>query len=158
MAAARKSFEVRIADLVRKLGTDFEQEALVAWGALKRLLASQSASFTDLGDAIEKLATGGLADDQMQRVYDAGRAQGHAGAERKHAEAQAAYGLRPDGSPYWERIALCCQREKGRLKEDRHRQFVDDMAARMVWGHQPTEKQGKYLLSLFRQLGGRING
>jgi hypothetical protein len=156
MTVAGKSFEGRVADLVRKLGTDFEQEALAAWGALKRLLASQGASFTDLGNAIEKLATGGLADDQMQRVYDAGRAQGLADAERKHAEAQAAYGLRSDGSPDWEGIALYCQREKGRLKEDRHRQFVDDMASRMTWSREPTPKQATYLLSLFRQLGRRV--
>ena len=155
MAAAEKSFEVRIADLVRKLGTDFEKEALAAWRALKRLLASQSVSFTDLGNAIEKLATSGFADDQMQRLFDAGYQKGLEDATRKQAEAEGAFGLRPDGTPDWERIALYCQREKGRLDAKHHR-FVDDMAARMVWGREPTEKQGKYLLSLFRQLGGRV--
>ena len=75
---------------------------------------------------------------------------------RKQIEAEAAFGLRPDGTPDWERIALYCQSEKGRLKEDRHRQFVDDMASRMTWSCEPTPKQATYLLSLFRQLGGRV--
>ena len=74
---------------------------------------------------------------------------------RKQAEEQAVYGQRSDGSHDWEAISLFCQREKGRLDAKHHR-FVDDMAARMVWGREPTEKQGKYLQSLFRQLGGRV--
>jgi hypothetical protein len=156
MTAAGKSFEVRIADLVRLLGSDSEGEVLNAHGALKRLLASRSVGFTDLGNAIEKLATGGLADDQMRRVFDAGYQKGLEEAIRKQVEAEGAFGLRPDGSPDWEGIALYCQREKGRLKEDRHRQFVDDMASRMTWSREPTPKQATYLLALFRQLGGRV--
>jgi hypothetical protein len=156
MAAAGKSFETRIADLVRLLGSESEGEVLNAHGALKRLLASLGASFTDLGNAIEKLATGGLADEQMQRLFDAGYQKGLEEAMRKQVETEAAFGLRPGGSPDWERIALYCQREKGRLKEDRHRHFVDDMASRMTWSCEPTPKQATYLLSLFRQLGGRV--
>jgi hypothetical protein len=151
-----KSFETRIADFVRLFGSDSEGEALAAFGALKRLLKAHDVSFTDLGNAIEKLATGGLADDQMQRLFDAGYQKGLEDATRKQLEAEGAFGLRPDGSPDWERIALYCQREKGRLKQDRHRQFVDDMASRMTWSREPTPKQATYLLSLFRQLGGRV--
>jgi hypothetical protein len=156
MTASGKSFEVRIADLVRLLGSESEGEVLNAHGALKRLLASRSVGFTDLGNAIEKLATGGLDDDQMRRLFHAGYQKGLEEAMRKQVEAEAAFGLRPDGTPDWERIALYCQSEKGRLKEDRHRQFVDDMASRMTWSCEPTPKQATYLLSLFRQLGGRV--
>ena len=76
MAAAGKSFEVRIADLVRLLGTESEGEVLNVHGALKRLLASRSVSFTDLGNAIEKLATGGFEAAEMQRLFDAGYQKG----------------------------------------------------------------------------------
>jgi hypothetical protein len=156
MTVAGKSFEVRIADLVRLLGSGSEGEVLNAQGALKRLLASRSVGFTDLGNAIEKLPTGGLADDQMRRVFDAGYQKGLEEAVRKQVEAEGAFGLHPDGSPDWEGIALYCQREKDRLKDDRHRQFVDDMASRMTWSREPTPKQATYLLSLFRQLGGMV--
>ena len=125
--------------------------------ALGRTLASRGLTFTDLGDGIEKLATGGLTQSEMERIRDAAYAKGVADTEHKHAEAETTvYGLRPDGSTDWEAIALYCQRQKSRL-DARHHQFVDDMASRMTWGREPSsEKQGKYLLSLFRQVGGRI--
>jgi hypothetical protein len=72
MAAAGKSFETGIADFVRLLGSDSEGEVLATHGALKRHLASQGVTFTDLGNAIEKLATRGLEEAEMQRVFDAG--------------------------------------------------------------------------------------
>ena len=156
MTVAGKSFEVRIADLIRLLGSESEGEVLNAHGALKRLLASKDVSFTDLGNALEKLATGGLEEAEMQRIFDAGYQKGLTDSTRKQAEEQAVYGQRLDGSNDWEAISLFCQREKERL-EAKHHQFIDDMASRMAWGgRQPTPKQGTYLLSLFRQLGGRM--
>ena len=150
-----KPFETRLADLIRKFGTEFEGEAIATWRALGRLLAARDVSFTDLGDAVEKLATGGLEEAEMQRVFDAGFAKGRLETERKQMEGQAVYGQRPNGGVDWEAIALHCQREKSRL-ESKHHQFVDDMASRMTWGREPTERQGKYLISVFRQLGGRM--
>jgi hypothetical protein len=154
---AEKPFASRAADLVRRLGSDFDGEILATHSALKRLLATRGLSFTDLGSDLEKLATGGLAEEELKRVFEAGRQKGRAEMERESAEAQGVLGLRPDGSKNWEAIALYCQREKDRLKEDQHRKFIDDMAARMTCGgREPTERQATYLLSLFRQLGGKI--
>jgi hypothetical protein len=150
-----KSFESKIADLIRRFGTSFEGEVLAVWTALKRLLASRDVSFTDLGDAVEKLASGGLEEAEMQRLYDAGYAKGVSDTRREQATAQAALGLRPDGSLDWEAIALHCQREKSRI-DAKHHQFIDDMAGRLAWGREPSDKQGKYLLSLFRGIGGRM--
>jgi hypothetical protein len=154
MNAQAKTYEQRLADLIRRLGTEHDGEAIATVHALKRTLASRDLTFTDLGDGIEKLATGGLEQEAMQRVFDAGHAKGLADAGHKHAEREAVHSLRPDGSTDWEAIALACQRSKN-LLEARHHQFVDDMASRMTWGRQPSEKQAKYLLSLFRQVGGR---
>jgi hypothetical protein len=153
--AQNKTYEQRLADLVRRLGTEHDGEIIATVRALGRTLASRGLTFTDLGDGIEKLATGGLTQGEMERIRDTSYAKGVADTERRFAEGQAVYGLRPDGSHDWEEIALQCQRQKDRL-EARHRQFIDDMASRMTWGREPTsEKQGKYLLSLFRQIGGR---
>jgi hypothetical protein len=149
-----KTYEQRIADLIRMLSTEHDSEAIAAVRALGRTLASRNLTFTDLGDGIEKLSTGGLTQGEMERIRDAAYAKGLADAEHKRAEGQAVYGLRPDGSHDWEEIALHCQRQKQRL-EAKHHQFVDDMASRLTWGREPSEKQGKYLLSLFRQIGGR---
>ena len=153
MNAQVKTYEQRIADLIRRLGSDHDGEVTATVHVLKRLLASQSVSFTDLGNAIEKLATGGLAEAQMKQLFDAGYAKGAADAERKRIAQQAAHGLKPDGSTDWEAVALYCQREKSRL-EANHHQFIDDMASRMTWGREPTDRQGTYLISLFRKLGG----
>jgi hypothetical protein len=157
MAAARKSFEVRIADLVRLLGSESEGEVLATHGALKRLLASRGVSFTDLGNGIERLATGGLEQAELERVFEAGRAKGLSEAKRQQAEELAVYGQRLDGSYDWLAIALFCQRENARLRGDVERTFVNDMAARMSFpGREPTEKQATWLLAIFRRLGGRM--
>jgi hypothetical protein len=150
-----KTYEQKLADLIRRLGTEHEGEAVATVRALGRALASRGLTFTDLGDGIEKLASGGLTQSAMEQIRDAAYAKGLADAEHKHAERQVVYGLRPDGSHDWEEIALYCQRQKARL-EAKHHQFVDDMAARMTWSREPSEKQGRYILSLFRQIGGRI--
>jgi hypothetical protein len=153
-AGAGKTFETRIADLIRRFGTEFENEAIATWRALKRLLSSRDVSFTDLGNGIEKLATGGLEVAEMQRLFDAGYAKGVADTRREQAKEQVVFGLRSDGSTDWEAISLFCQREKSRI-DAKHHQFIDDMAGRMAWGREPTDRQAKYLLSLFRGIGGR---
>jgi hypothetical protein len=156
-APQEKSFETKVADLIRKLGTDFEGEAVSTWGALKRLLATRGVNFNDLGAAIEKLATGGLEEAEMKRVFDVGRTQGLRDAERDRAEAGAVFGKRADGSTDWEAIALFCQRDLSRLRDAKEREFVNDMAARLTFpGREPTEKQATWLLAIFRRLGGRI--
>ena len=152
-----KSFETRIADLVRLLGSDSEGEVLAAHAALKRLLASHDVSFTDLGNGIEKLATGGLEQAELERVFEAGRAKGLFEAGRQQAEELAVYGQRLDGSYDWLAIALFCQRENTRLRGDVERKFVNDMAACMSFlGREPREKQAVWLLAIFRRLGGRM--
>ena len=80
--------------------------------ALKRLLESRGLTFTDLGDGIEKLATGGLTQAAMEQIRDASYAKGIADTERKHAEVEGVYGLRSDGSTDWEAIALAASGAK----------------------------------------------
>jgi hypothetical protein len=154
-AMMEKPFESRLADLVRRLGTEFDGEIVATVSALGRLLAAQNITFTDFGDAVEKLATGGLEEEAMRRVFEAGRAKGVEEARREHAVEQAVFGLRSDGSEDWLAIALHLHRQKHRL-ESKHHQFVDDIASRLSWDREPSDKQGKYLISLFRGIGGRM--
>ena len=53
-AAQNKTYEQRLADLVRRLASDYEGEVIASVGALKRLLASRNVDFTDLANAIEQ--------------------------------------------------------------------------------------------------------
>jgi hypothetical protein len=51
-------------------------------------------------------------------------------------------------------MARACQKQAQRLSE-RERKFVNNMAARTVYGDL-TEAQGKWLESIFYRLGGRV--
>jgi hypothetical protein len=154
--AQTKTYEQKLADLIRRLGSDHDGEVVAAVHALRRSLASRGLTFTDLGDGVEKLASGGLTQTAMEQIRDAAYARGVADTEREHAKAETIYGLHADGETNWEAIALYCQRQKRRL-DARHHQFIDDMSSRLTWGGAPSsEKQGRYLLSLFRQIGGRL--
>jgi hypothetical protein len=91
---------------------------------------------------------------EMQRLYDAGYDAGVQAAENKHHDGDDF--INTDGSPSWHSVAGYCQHHIDRLDERYHR-FVNDMAGRTVYNYyEPTEKQRKYLLSLFYRLGGEL--
>src|SRR5262249_20851156 len=90
---------------------------------------------------------------QIKQAYTDGYADGVKMAEAKQHGTGAFRNT--DGKLEWSEIALFVQRQKHRLP-DRHHEFVDDMAARTVYGREPTPKQHQYLHSLFYKLGGKI--
>ena len=97
-AASEKSFEARIADLVRRLGTDFEGEAVATWtcaeappGVVRRHLHRSR-------QCDREIATGGLAEAEMKRLFNAGYQKGVEDTERKRIAQETALGLKPDGS------------------------------------------------------------
>ena len=147
MTAAGKSFEVRIADLVRLLGSESEGEVLSAHGALKRLLASRERQLHRSRErdreTSDRRARGGPNAAPLRRRLPEGASRTRRASRPRSKPSTAC--VRTDLTD-WEAIALYCQREKARLKDDRHHQFVDDMASRMTWSREPTEKQAKYLL------------
>jgi hypothetical protein len=156
-APQTKTYEQKLADVIRRLASDQDGEVIASVGALKRMLASCNADLNDLASSVERLATGGLEEAEMNRLFDAGYEKGLADSRRKQAEELAVYGQRLDGSYDWLAIALFCQRENTRVRGDVERTFVNDMAARMSFpGGEPTEKQAVWLLAIFRRLGGRI--
>ena len=114
---------------------------------------SRGVSFTDLGDGIERLATGGLEQAEMQRVFDAGYSKGLADSTRKRADELTDCGQRLDGSNDWEAISLFCQREKAHL-EARHHQFIDDMAGRLVGAANRRRSKGLTCSACFASLAG----
>jgi hypothetical protein len=154
-AVSAKSLEERIADLVRHFGTDSEGEAIATWRALGRLLAANNVNFTDLGDAILKLADGGLERAAMERILEAGRREGAETTRRKHAETLAAVGLNPDGSVDAAGIVAHLQRN-AHLLRDKDRTVVEDMTQRLrVWGGLHRGSAG-YLFSIFYRTDTRI--
>jgi hypothetical protein len=142
----------KVSSLLRTiLLAPYDGERVAASRALERLLIAAGSSPHALVDRIEQ--NGEPDEEAMKKLYSAGYAQGVQDAEAKHHGVADFRGT--DGKPDWDAVALFLQRNKHRL-DPRHHEFVDDMASRTVWGREPTEKQHKYLHSLFFKLGGKI--
>jgi hypothetical protein len=142
----------KIKPLVRLLSSDQAGEVVAAARALVRLLKANGTDIHALADGIGR-ANGKISDADMRVLFDAGYEAGLRAAEDKlHANGDAFHNI--DGLPCWHDMATWCQRRGDRLRE-RERTFIDDMAGRTVW-REPSEKQAKWLKSLFHRLGGTI--
>ena len=147
----------RLAGCIRLLSSTRDGEVAAAMQAVQRILQTKGIDIHALADRIE---SGGISEAYKQEVRAQianARASGYvegvkAAQARQHGSGDF---HNADGSPDWRAIAMFCQRNKGRLA-NKHHDFIDDMAARTVWNREPTEKQHKYLHSLFFKLGGKI--
>lgn len=142
----------RLAKLFRLLGSDFDGEVLNAARRMRQQLTAEGLNFNDVAIVIEN-ASGEIeklkySDDDAKKIYEQGLAEGRAAGVREPPEF-----YDEDGEPRWHEMALFCQRNAPRLKEN-ELTFIDDIAARTLW-HEPTEKQSRWLLSIFIRLGGR---
>jgi hypothetical protein len=148
--------EEKIACTLRLLDSDQAGEIVAAVHALKRLLQALGTDFDGLARGFEKILNGGgkaITQAEMQKAISDAYAAGVQDAENKLHDGHDFQNA--DGKPPWEAIALFLQRNKNRL-DARHHDFVDDMASRTAFGREPTERQHKYLHSLFFKLGGKI--
>ena len=111
--------------------------------------------FDGLARGFEKIlsSNGNGAITQTEKAISDAYAAGVQDAENKFHGANDFHST--DGKPNWEAVALFLQRNKHRLDAKNH-EFVDDMASRTAWRREPTERQHKYLHSLFFKLGGKI--
>jgi hypothetical protein len=152
--------EEKIAYTLRLLGSSEQGEVFAAAQALIRLLAALGTDLDGLARGFEKIISGGsngsgkaITQAEMQKAIDNAYAAGVQDAENKLHGATDFQNT--DGKPPWDAIALFLQRNKNRL-DARHHEFIDDMASRTAFGREPTERQHKYLHSLFYKLGGKI--
>jgi len=141
----------KLGKMIRMLASDCDGDVIAAARAIKRSLRSEGLDIHELAKAIEEPNGGTLTEAEMRKLYDAGYDAGLRAAEDKHHGA--ADFANVDATPSWHEIALWCQQRDERLRE-KEREFVSDMASRTVW-REPTEKQGKWLKSIFYRLGGR---
>jgi hypothetical protein len=142
----------RLAGLLRRLLSDVpsDQENAV------RALRAAGDLFHGAINEVEKGANGSkLSQADMERVYRAGYQDGIRKAEDAHHGTETFRDV--DGNVTWQTKALFCQDHADRL-EERHKQFVADMAAKTSndnWGRGLTPKQEAYLTSLYFKLGGK---
>jgi hypothetical protein len=144
---------LKIAALVRLLLSDKPGEVAAAAQAIGRALQAVGPDIVNtLADRIERANGSALSEANMKELYDAGYSDGRRDAENK--QFGSADFCNTDGTLQWHQIALYCQLHSNLLR-GQEPTFINDMASRTVW-HEPTEKQAKWLRSIFLRLGGRI--
>src|SRR5215813_7555852 len=162
--ALPRELAAKLGKPIRLLASNSQGEAFAALCAIARLLQSHGYSFHTLADHVENANGGSLSEDDKKKKkkkirseIENARAIGYAeGVKAAEAKQHGTGAFRnTDGALEWTEVALYCQREKRRLPS-KHHEFVDDMAARTVYGREPTSNQHKYLHSLFFKLGGKI--
>ena len=136
----------RLASFIRLLSSDKEGEVIAAARAITRTLRGVNLDIHALAERV-----GGISESDMKRLYDAGYDAGARAAETNQHGSGDFHNI--DGTPSWHDIARYCQRNADRLREN-ERKFVNDVTARTVW-REPSEKQGKWLKSIYYRLGGK---
>ena len=135
----------KVGKLLRLLSSPIDGEVLGAARALLRTLTSNGLDMHTLAERVER---NGFNKDEAQRLYQAGFQDGLA-----QGEYRAATFRNMDGTPTWHEMAVWCAQQADRLREQ-ERKFVNDMAGRTVWC-EPTEKQAKWLKSIYYRLGAK---
>src|SRR5215472_18431597 len=157
--ALPQELAIKLGKPIRLLASNSRGEAFAALCAIARLLEAYGQSFHELADHVEK-ANGGFSEADKQKInaaIESARIEGYAEGVKAAESKQHGTGAfrNTDGTLEWTEVALYCQRQKHRLPEKNH-EFIDDMAARTVYGREPTPKQHRYLHFLFFRLGGKI--
>jgi hypothetical protein len=147
----------KLGTFIRLLASDKEGEVRAAVAALLRTLKAAGTDIHAVADLIEKPANGKLSQADMERIFKAGHELGYEkgvrDAENKSHGSLDFRGV--DGSDLdWHAMALWCQKHGDRLSGTEEK-FVNDVAARTVY-RVPSEKQCKWLKSIFLRLGGRL--
>jgi hypothetical protein len=146
----RTTPEQKLGTFIRLLASEQDGEALAAARAIVRTLKATGADIHTLAERVENANGGKLNEAEMNKLYRAGYEAGMRAVENRSTGDF----HNVDGTPNWHEIARFCQQNNNRLREN-ERQFVNDMASRSVW-REPTEKQAKWLKSIFYRLGGKI--
>jgi hypothetical protein len=147
----------RIATLFRMLNSEHEGEVLGAVAAMKRLFKAERLTFHDIATVIEscngEIEERKYSDSDAQIIFARGIEKGREEEARQRDVPPDFYDV--DGNPRWHEIALFCQKDMTRLREN-ERAFVNDIAGQLLW-RQPSSKQAKWLLTIFVKLGGRCD-
>lgn len=140
----------KLGKFIRLLKSNRDGEVVAAARAIVRTLEGAGADIHDLAESIGatpngKKFTEADAREIYQRGVDAGR--------------RAATQARPvtfrnvdDDGPPWHAIACECAAHRDRLRDQREKDFVADMVRWTTRGGQPTEKQAKWLRSIYVRL------
>jgi hypothetical protein len=126
------------------LSSEHGGEVVAAAQALTKALKSQGLDIHALADHIGSGKKFTEAD--ATEIYRRGVEDGKREAEK--AQPIIFQNVAAHDEPSWHEIACECRR----LRNDRERVFVRDMARRLVHGGEPTEKQAAWLRSIYARV------
>src|SRR5262245_33145436 len=143
----------RIAKLLRMLGSS-GNERRNAFAALERTMQNEGISWSDIGNAIEHDG-GKYTEDELQEYGQALRAEG-VEAGIKIGASRASNGNGHLALPKPSEMAAYCHDRSSRLKDDKQRDFVNDMLVITRRGASLSPGRLGYLASIYIQIGGRV--
>ena len=152
MNPRRTPLEQKLGTFIRMLASERDGEVVAAARAIVRTLKAAGADIHVLAERVETANGSKLTDGEMRKLYDAGYDAGVRAAEAKQHGPHDFRNV--DGTPAWHEIARFCQQSRDRLRE-KEREFINDITSRTVW-REPTERQSKWLRSIFYRLGGNL--
>ena len=120
-------------------------------------MESAGIGWTDIGDAIEGDGDGKFTEAEMQELAQIARAEGVADGI-KIGQARTSNG----GSnghltlPQADEMAHYCHQRLSQLKNDREREFIDEMVVKTRRGRSLSPRTLGYLASIYIGIGGRV--
>jgi hypothetical protein len=149
----------RIAKLCRMLSSS-GCERRTAFAALERLMQSEGVSWSDIGNMVERgfgCDDGKYTEAEMLEFAQAARAEGvEAGIQIGLTRAANGGGNGHLTLPKPAEMAEFCRTRAGRLKNDKEREFIDEMLVMTQRGRKLFPGSLGYLASLYIKHGGRI--
>jgi hypothetical protein len=132
------------------MGSEFEPEAVSAFLALRRLFTDEKVPTHFVGMAIEngEIEERRYSDADARVIYERGLKKGRAEQQNGDLEFFTA-----DGQPRWYEMAVHCQRNAGRLRSPWEKEFIADIAGKVL-EREPSHKQAQCILRIFVKLGG----
>jgi hypothetical protein len=136
----------KLGKFIRLLTSDRDGEVVAAARAIVRTLEGAGADIHDLAESIGVTPANGkkFTEADAHEIYERGVAAG-----RRAAEQRATFRNVDDDGPPWHAIACECAARAARLRDQKERDFVADMVRWTTRGGQPTEKQAKWLRSIY---------
>jgi hypothetical protein len=131
----------RLATFIRLLTLSIRDAEVAAACAIVRTLQDAGGDIHDLTESIGATSANGkkFTEADACEIYERGIAAGRPAAEQTQSD---------DGAP-WHAIAYECVAHPDGLRDKREKVFVADMVRWTTRGSQPTEKQAKWLHSIY---------
>jgi hypothetical protein len=137
----------KIKPLIRLLSSDQSGEDVAAARVLVRTLKANGLDVQVLADCVGKANGKKFTNDDAIEIYRRGVEDGQRAAESARGEFR---DIDAHDEPSWHDIACECARQ--RLRNDREREFVQDMVRRTVRGGKLSEKQASWLSSIYARV------